>query len=403
MKKLCAIIIILLVGAVSLWADLPPRTFELGFNTGGSFANNYIGITEVFQKTIEIDLTKEPKDLYFDLGADFDLFININIKDKMGFGFFAGVDAMGQFSFPKDIQDFLLGNRLDKTYEGEIGTSGAAFLEAGAHGYFSIKKFRISVRPAYYFPLAYLKPNIRYKIITRNGLVEADFEYDLALYTPFALGEDLDNLSFNNVNMSSIEGRGGVDLALAVDYPILPKLDVGAFFTHIPLFPAELTNFTVIKGGKKLSSTDLIQDLIDGKDDLLEDITVESSHASLQIFRPFKFGINAVYTPFKFKVFSLSLIPQIGYAYNAIYVKPHSFEGSAKVRLGLFNIMRSNPLLGFTFSTGYEDKLWRHGVDFALNLRLLELDIGAAVKSESFKNSFHAAGFDINVGLIIGW
>jgi hypothetical protein len=33
----------------------------------------------------------------------------------------------------------------------------------------------------------------------------------------------------------------------------------------------------------------------------------------------------------------------------------------------------------------------------------MELDIGMAVKSESFKQSFHAAGFDVNVGLIFGW
>jgi hypothetical protein len=402
MKKLYAIVIVLLAGTVCLWADLPPRFFELGFNVGGGFANNYMGISDVFRKTIDVDLSKEPKDLYFDFNTDFDFFINVNIKDRMGFGIFSGIDAVGQFSLPEDLQKFLLGNQLNKTYEGDIGTSGSVFMEAGAHGFFHVRKFRISVRPAYYFPLMYLKPNTHYKISTQGGTVDADFEYDLALYTPFALGEDLDSLSMDNINMSSINGRGGVDLALAVDYPILPKLDVGATFTHIPLFPAELTNYTTIRGHKKVYSEDLIQDIIDGKD-LLEDITVNSSHGSLQIFRPFKFGVNAVYTPFKYKIFSLSVIPQIGYAYNAIYVKPHSFEGVAKVRLGLFNIMRSNPLLGFTFSTGYEDKLWKHGIDFALNLRAMELDIGVATTSESFKQSFHAAGLDFNVGLIFGW
>jgi hypothetical protein len=410
MKKLYAGIAILLTAAVSLWADIPPRIFEFGFNTGAGFANSYIGATEIFRKTIEIDLTHEPKPLYFDFGADFDFFINLNVKDRMGFGLFTGVDALGQFSFPEDIQKFLQGNELGKTYEGDIGTGGSVFLEAGAHGYFHIKKFRIALRPAYYFPLAYMKPNAHYVLRTSaSGDVYADFEYDLALYTPFAMedtGDDLGNI-LNNITRDpfNINGRGGVDIGAAVDFPILPKLTIGASITHIPLFPAQLINKTVIQGAKRLESDDLLNELINGGDvgDLLKDRTLESSHDSIQIFRPFKFGINAVYTPFQFKVFSLSLVPQIGYAYNAIYVKPHSFEGSLKMRMGLFNIIRSNPLLAFTFSTGYEDKLWKHGVDFGLNLRAMQVDVGVAVQSENFVQSFKGAGLAVTAGLRFGW
>ncbi|MDR2742806.1 MAG: hypothetical protein LBB98_11735 [Treponema sp.] len=406
MKKFYAIIVVLLVGAASLWAELPPRIFEFGFKTGAGFANSYIGATEIFKKTIEIDLTQEPKPLYFDFGADFDFFININIKDKMGFGLFSGLDAQGQFGLSEDIQKFLLGNEHNKTYEGDIGAGGAVFMEVGVHGYFHVEKFKITVRPAYYFPAAYMKPNSHYKLVTsETGEVYADFEYDFALYTPFDLGDDLDSLNFNNLDPSNIAGRGGVDLVAAVDYQIFPKLSVGASVSHIPIFPAQLVNKTVIKGGKHLESDDLINELIDGGDieSLLKDKTVDSSHDAIQIFRPFKFGINAAYTPFGFKVFSLSLIPQIGYAYNAIYVKPHSFEGTLKIRLGLFNIIRSNPLLAFTLSTGYEDKVWRHGIDFALNLRAMQLDVGAAVQSENFVNSFKGAGVDVSVGLRFGW
>jgi hypothetical protein len=363
-------------------------------------------MTDIFKQTIELDLTREPKPLYFDLDADFDVFINVNIKDKLGLGFFSGLEVLGQFSLPEDVQKFLQKNELGKTYEGDIGTGGSAFLEAGAHGYFHVKKLRIAVRPAYYFPLMYMKPNSHYKLVTSNsGQVSADFEYDLALYTPFDMGEDLDSLNMSNFNLSDITGRGGVDIGTAVDYPILSNLSVGASITHIPIFPAQLVNKTVIKGGKRLESDDLLDELINGEnlEDLLKDKTVESSHDSILIFRPFKFGVNAVYTPFKFKVFSLSLIPQIGYAYNAIYVKPHSFEGSVKARLGLFNIMRSNSLLAFTLGSGYEDKVWKHGFDFGLNLRAMQLNFGLATQSENFINSFKGGGVDINVGLRFGW
>jgi hypothetical protein len=251
-----------------------------------------------------------------------------------------------------------------------------------------------------------MKPNTHYKFTTSgSGGVHADFEYDLALYTPFAIGESLDDINMDNISFSSLSGRGGVDLEAAVDYPILPKLTVGGTVSHIPIFPAELTNYSSIRGGTELNSDDFLNELINGGnlEDLLKDKTVESSYDSLQIFRPFKLGINAVYTPFNFRLFSLSLIPQIGYAYNAIYVKPHSFEGTAKVQVGLFNIMRTNPLLIFTFVTGYEDKLWKHGVGMTLNLRAMQLDVGITAQSENFKKSFQGAGIDLNFGICFGW
>jgi hypothetical protein len=405
MRKLYVIAAVLLAGAASLWADTPPRVFELGFNTGVGFANSYIGAKEIFKKTIDIDLTQEPRPLYFDFGADFDFFININIKDKMGIGFFTGLDAQGQFSLSEDIQKFLQGNQIGTTYEGDIGTGGAVFIEAGAHGFFHIKKFRIALRPAYYFPVAYMKPNAHYILNTNNaGGGSANFDYDIALYTPFSLEGDLGNFTnMNNFSLSNITGRGGVDLEAAVDFLLFPKLSIGASVVHIPIFPAQLVDKTAIRGSINLNSEDMIDQLIDGTLDLGSNSTIESLQDAVYIFRPFKFRINAAYTPFSFKVFSLSLIPQIGYAYNEIYIKPHSFEGTLKIRLGLFNIIRSNPLLAFTLSTGYEDKLWRHGVDFILNLRALQLDIGAAVQSEDFVNSFKVSGVDVNVGLRLGW
>ncbi|MDR1247865.1 MAG: hypothetical protein LBK63_01045 [Treponema sp.] len=415
MKKLYAAV--LLAAAVSLGAeDLSPRVFELGFNLGADFANNYISAAEVFKKTIEIDLAKEPTPLNFDFGAGFDFFINLNLKDKesnrdnMGFGIFAGLEALGEFSLSEDFQKFLQGNKLGKTYEGDIGTGGSVFLETGAHGYFHVKQFRISVRPSYYLPLAYMEPNTHYVLRTGDdGEVYVDFEYDLALYTPFDTGDTgddvgdvMDAISKNPLKMN---GTGGVDLGLAVDYPLLPKLTVGASLTHIPLVPAHLVNKTLIQGGKTLESDNLLDKLINGGDlgDLLDDKTVTSTHDDIQVFRPFKFGINAVYTPFSFKMFSLALIPQMGYAYNAIYTNPHSFEASAAARIGLFNIMRSNSLLGFTLKTGYEDKRWKHGLGLALNFRAVQIDLGVAVQSEDFVQSFKGAGLSANAGLRFGW
>jgi hypothetical protein len=409
MKKLSIIGIILLSGAVSLWADPAARIFELGFNAGAGFGNSFIGMEQVFQKTMEIDLTQDPAPLFFDLGAGSRFFINLNIQEKLGFGMFAGVDALGQLGIPKDLQEFLRHNDIGKTYEGDIGTGGAIFFEAGAHGYFSINQFRISLRPAYYVPVMYLKPNSHYRFETRDdgtGALSAEFTYDLALYTPFAPSDNSDDLNLDNFDMSNLSDSGGVDLAVAVDYLLLPNLTLGATITHIPVFPAELTHYTSITGGKELYSDNFLNELLDGGnlEDLLHNKEIDSSHGSLMIFRPFKFGVNAVYTPFADnRIISFDLIPQIGYAYNEIYLEPHSFEVMVKARAGLFNVMKSNPLFIFTVGTGYEDKLWKHSLDFVLNLRAFQLDIGVALQSEDFLKSFQGSGLAVNAGFIFGW
>jgi hypothetical protein len=164
-------------------------------------------------------------------------------------------------------------------------------------------------------------------------------------------------------------------------------------------------NKTVIKGGKSLESEDLLNELINGGnlEDLLKDKTVESSHGDIQIFRPFKIGLNAVYSPLKFKLLSVDLIPQIGYAYNEIYIKPHSFEGALTARVGFINIMRSNALLALTARSGYEDKVWRQQVGVTLNFRIMQLDVGVASQSENFVKSFEGAGLGVNLGFRFGW
>jgi hypothetical protein len=406
MKKLSIIGLILFTGAVSLWADFPARTFELGINASTGFGNSFIAMNKIFQKTMEIDLTQEPETMYFDLNADSNFFINLNIRDQMGFGLFTGVNALGQLSISREIQEFFRHNELGKTYEGDIGTGGSIFMEAGAHGYFHIRRFKISLRPAFYFPFMYMKPNTHYRFHTSNdgtGAISAEFEYDLALYTPFASKDNSDDFDFD---LSNFTGRGGLDLAAAVDYPLLSNLTLGAVITHIPIFPAELIHYTSIKGGKELKSDDFLNELINGGnlDDLLKDKEINSSHGSLLIFRPFKFGLNAVYTPLSNRFMSFSLIPQIGYAYNEIYLQPHSFEATVKARLGLLNIMRSSsPLLVFAAGTGYEDKLWKHSLEFTLNLRAFQLDFGAALQSENFLKSFQGAGYVLSAGVTFGW
>jgi hypothetical protein len=324
----------------------------------------------------------------------------------MGFGIFSGVDALGQFSVSQDMLEFFRHNELGKTYTGDIGTGGAVFIEAGAHGYFYIKKFRISLRPAYYIPFMYMKPNTHYKFYTSDdgtGAISADFEYDLALYTPFAPSDNSDD--FGNFDLSNLSGHGGVDMVAAVDYPLLSNLTLGATVNHIPIFPAELTHYTSIKGGMEMYSEDFLNELIDGGDleDLFKDKEVDSSYGSLLIFRPFKFGVNAVYTPFTSRLLSFSVIPQIGYAYNEIYLAPHSFEAMVKARVGLLSTGRSNPLFSFIVGTGYEDKLWKHGLSFTLNLRAFQLDAGVALQSEDFLKSFQGAGLAVNAGVIFGW
>jgi hypothetical protein len=134
MKTLAALI---LFGsfAVSLGAqDKPHRFVEAGFDASASFANSYLRTGDVFKETITLDVSKMAGELRNGLGllagGHGEAFLNFNLGAVWGFGFFAGIDTLGQFSIPQSMIELLSeGNDPGKTYSDDLGLGAAAFLK----------------------------------------------------------------------------------------------------------------------------------------------------------------------------------------------------------------------------------------------------------------------------------
>jgi hypothetical protein len=49
------------------------------------------------------------------------------------------------------------------------------------------------------------------------------------------------------------------------------------------------------------------------------------------------------------------------------------------------------------------DHKWKNSIDYTLNLRLVQFDMGIIFQSQEFVKSWQGDGFGFNFGLKLGW
>ncbi|MDR1249687.1 MAG: hypothetical protein LBK63_10325 [Treponema sp.] len=404
MKKLTALI--LLGSAFSLWAqDKPHRFVETGFDIGGSFANSYLRTGDVFKEKITLDTSQMAGDLGDGLALLFDArgeaFVNFNLGTLWGFGFFVGLDSLGQFKIPQSMIELLTeGNDSGKTYTDNLGLGAAAFLETGFWASAKIRRIKFTIRPAYFLPLAYLnKPRANYTLaINDDGSFTVKGDYNIEVYTPFPIDEleSLDDIGSlpGKIDIWDMLGQGGVDLVLRAEYPVFHNFTVGASLGHLPLVPARLTEKYSLSGGFAIDNT--IQDIINNDFDLPEvDPSAESGEDHKMVFRPFKIGADAVYRPFNIRL--LTIRPEFALVFNSVYDTPVYLDFGVAGELNLADI--------FILSAGthLEDMVWKERAGLTLNLRVFEIIFGITTQSQQFLRSFQGAGFAVDLGVRLGF
>jgi hypothetical protein len=400
MKRISVSVIVFFMCTLSLWPqDKPHRLIEVGFDAGASFSNSYLTMKDFLGEIVILDLSRMADDLYNGLDVFFDThgktFININPGASWGFGLFAGVDAMGQFKIPQSMVELLSrGNDLNKTYSDNLGLGAASFLETGFWTSLKFRRIKFTVRPAYYVPLAYLdKPRVDYSFGTRDdGTISMSGTYKAELYTPFSLDDTGD------LDVGSILSNGGVDISLRGEYPLSYNLILGGTITHIPFFPAHLSDKYSMTGSFDFTGKDIedIIDIINGDEDAPEfTTTAETGTGNKILFRPFKVGVDAVYRPFRRRFFSVK--PELAMVFNNIYDIPLYADFGLTGELNLADIF----ILGAGIH--YEDLVWKQRVNLVLNFRVIELGIGISSQSQRFLKSFQAAGLGVDVGFRMGF
>jgi hypothetical protein len=87
----------------------------------------------------------------------------------------------------------------------------------------------------------------------------------------------------------------------------------------------------------------------------------------------------------------------MGFSYSKLYPQPWAFEGGLSVCFDTNNFSILN--LGIN----YMDRKWKNSIDYTLNLRFIQFDMGIIFQSQKFVKSWQGGGFGFNFGLKLGW
>ncbi|MDR2210814.1 MAG: hypothetical protein LBO65_05015, partial [Spirochaetaceae bacterium] len=429
-----------------LWAEKPKRQVEIGVDADVSMVNNFFGISDIFNRdrTIIFDparLSKSGLRLYS--AADSEAFLNINFGEKFGLGLFFGVDAAMHGDVSGEFFRFLAeGNKDMREFTVSMSGGASVFADAGLKTAFRFGKLKLGFTPAIYVPLLYMPPpDMRYHVDTRRGL-KANISLDASAYTPFPLDwftdqfESSDSGSSGSKNSGSYsknnstgsnksKGRNfpdtgdimkafnawGLDLSVEAEYALNSGWDLGGSIVSIPLRPSTLRygieyhmdidmDFFGKNGplGNLSGDKSAAPGKSSGEDEDFFEIDPPTARNDLafRAFRPLRFDFYANYRPLDTQL--IVLRPNIGFSALTVYGYDKAcFNAGLEAQLNLKRVF------SVSLGTGYREKLWRHGLNLMLNLRVLELDLGVSLQSQDFAGSFRIQGAGAHVGFRLGF
>jgi len=422
------------------------RMVELSIaNVGIGFSNNFIAASDIVRNPFYLlwnikDVIKDPELIWeepivIDLDRFFEGFkfgfgspikpvsLNFNWKDKWGFGLdIAHVDFSGNVSLSGNMVT------ISEAKKDQFGVGAAAFVDVGIPVFFHHRDLKIKIRPAAYVPVIYTEPKITYSFTSfekekdgeRIPGTRFEVKYDMQVYSLVSLkgiekGMDPIVKSLADNAWDIPKNNMGYDFGLSVEYPWLYNLDLGLDVVNIPVpfATAKLNHYMRLNGSVWADTHDLdIMDFInedeEGKTKELKDFKgtlydypdnfspeYKVNKSGKKIFRPFAMLFYAHYRPLESQ--SVIFIPSLGFSINRLYPKIAAVEGGLTVRLDAANLIIT------TLGINYNDRVWRNSIDFILNLRAFEFDLGIAFSSQSFVRSWQGAGLGVNIGLKFGW
>jgi hypothetical protein len=405
---------------------LKNRTVELSVaNVNFDFANDFLTAADFFNSPFYLlknikNIIEDPVLVYKDpvkinLNDFFDGFnfyfgteikpisLNFNRKDRWGFGLdIAHIKVEGNLSLAENILTFT------QTDQEKSGVGGAVFVDMGIPVFFHLSKLKVKLRPSLYIPLVYTEPNISY--IGREGAA-LKYNYNMRVYSLVGMEDLLDGgidpavQDLQNNYWGILRENVGYDFRLGLEYPCDRKLDIGLDFVNIPVpyAAATLNHYMQMQGSASLEIDEIDASTIRDNKDFwkniykyeIDDLVTGYNADGIKIYRPFTMLLYGNYRPFGTP--TLTLIPSLGFSINYFYVKPFNMEGGLSIRYDLANIII------LTFGVNHNEHKWINSIDFALNLRAIEVDLGLAFKGYTFTQSWDGAGLGVNFGIKMGW
>jgi hypothetical protein len=394
-RLLCAIALACFL--VPAFADIPDRVVELGTDLGAGAGNSYFTWSSFFNadQTLVVDINDMAAALGgFSVNASASERSYLSLKiSKLSLGAFMDLSVYSYAGIPDSLLQLLAnGNTPDTDYDGSFGLKGDAYVSLGLSGGYTYGPITASVSPSYFMPVFHVdKPVMDFALdATEAGGYAATATANIPVYSVVPLsGEEM------TLDVGQILGSGGMDVTLAGSYQLLPELSVGGRAKNIPIFPARMSNRFLVAAAYSFELGNILANIDSGEFYTLNatEPTTTSDQTPIQVFRPFKLGVNAVYKPQMLKFLSLS--PNMDFV---IYDSKTAYvDGGIKAEANLAN-------LGiFSLSMGIEDLIWKNQLSMALNLRLLELDFLIGMQSGDFFKNFALSGAYAGLSFKIGY
>jgi hypothetical protein len=229
--------------------------------------------------------------------------------------------------------------------------------------------------------------------------------------------------------MPALMKSGGLDLSIEAEYPLLKVLDLGVVVTNLPLKPAQLNHEMKIHyaGSVELQEGGLIGTFADNFSNSTENSGEEGSEGEAEsgssivtttttasdeivsfnsvsktYYRPFKIGFQAAYRPFKNEILVLKPILQFKFndpnsRYTGLFrSKNFDMEFGIRAETWLMN------MFGIAVDLYRANAVWTQELDFAFNVRVLELDIFFGGQSANIWKSFAGSGVYGGVAIKLG-
>jgi|GEM_PF-3132851 len=364
--------------------------FELGLSTTTAVGNSALGLSQLFNRVVVIDLDeiyeKTPNDglrLGAQAAAEFHLALQFG---KFGLGVYSDSYNLSRIVIPKSFIGLLTqGNEPNTAYEGSTDILQRSFALAGMFTSYEIAGFVFAGKFGVFSPMLYSDENAKagYTLETAtNGTIQGEVYASGDIYT--ALGEDgFQGLGFNiSLGMVRPDEEG--------------KPLYGAALNNIPVVAARPGYIIEVEQFRyDFEVTDLL-DRLEGEQDLftttsnIGDVETRPLDSADQPKIHMPFSLSGFY---RFTIPVIDIVPDV----ELVFDKPVRVNAGVAVEGNFF------PVNMFSIGLGRRDYLWYASAGLRVPLRVFELAIQVASVGAAPRNIFDLSGLGATVSLALGY
>lgn len=436
MKRVISFIVaaLLAVNVVFAKGFFSNRIFELRADVPVNVSNNVFSMNDIMVKDLVIDLPKiadsVPKSGFNTIiETTPSVSTNLNIFG-LSIGANVGANAFVKLNIDKGLFDFLgSGYKAGDNLTIAVNPVADVFAFAEVPVGFKIRRFKISVIPSLFIPIASVD-DCNVGVTAYNlpdGTVGAKLNADINFYASGLYDVATGAVSFDSVPYTDYLG---FDIGGSMEMPFLMEDLTLRVDARVPILPGKLT-----KKGNMTYKYDFEKKISELITPPAEDGTSESGTGSTTpapdpaptpdpvpadpskpegespapdftpeitdlaepyvINRPLKIAAYGIYNPVKL----LTLVGGGGVGIrrpftDSYYVYPEYYFSAT---VSLLDILKAS------VSTEYTDEIFKHELTGIVNLRFFELDLGVSLESGNFAQSFNMAGLGAKVGVVLGF